>query len=68
MDRPYQIGDIVTMKKAHPCGSKEWEILRIGTDFRIRCRGCGHLVLIARPKFLKAVRGLVSSAEEKNTD
>ena len=38
------IGDIVNMKKPHPCGSKEWEVLRIGADFRIRCRGCGHPV------------------------
>lgn len=68
MDRVYQVGDVVTMKKAHPCGSKEWEVLRIGTDFRIRCRGCGHLVLISRPKFIKAVRERVSAVERNDMD
>ena len=60
----YQVGDIIIMKKAHPCGSKEWEIQRIGTDFRIRCCGCNHSVLIPRPKFLKAVRGIVQKNGE----
>ena len=33
----YEVGDIVTLKKGHPCGSKEWEILRVGADFRLKC-------------------------------
>ena len=37
----YEVGDVVTMKKPHPCGSKEWEILRVGADFRLKCMGCG---------------------------
>ena len=37
----YEVGDIVTLKKGHPCGSKEWEILRVGADFRLKCMGCG---------------------------
>ena len=40
----YHIGDIVQMKKPHPCGSNEWEVMRIGVDFVIRCCGCGHRV------------------------
>ena len=44
----YEIGDVVTMKKPHPCGSKEWEILRVGADFRLKCMGCGHQIMIAR--------------------
>ena len=40
----YEVGDIVTLKKAHPCGSKEWEILRVGADFRLKCKGCGHQI------------------------
>ena len=43
-----QIGDIVTMKKQHPCGSKDWKILRIGADFRMECCGCGHIVMVSR--------------------
>ncbi len=55
----YYVGDVVKMKKSHPCGSDEWEVMRIGTDFTIVCKGCGHRVMIARPKFEKAVKKLV---------
>lgn len=44
----FEIGDIITMKKQHPCGSFRWEVLRVGADFRLRCTGCGHQVMIAR--------------------
>ena len=40
----FQIGDIVKLKKAHPCGINEWEILRVGMDFRLKCVGCGRPV------------------------
>jgi len=56
----YYIGDVVRMKKQHPCGSHEWEVKRIGTDFLITCKGCGHQLLMPRPKFEKAVKSLVS--------
>ena len=42
----YEVGDIVTLKKGHPCGSKEWEILRVGADFRLKCMGCGHQIMV----------------------
>ena len=51
-----QIGDILTMKKAHPCGSKQWEVLRTGADFRLRCCGCGHELMGPRSKFEKSIR------------
>ena len=51
-----QVGDILTMKKPHPCGSRDWQVLRIGADFKLRCCGCGHEVMGARSKFEKAVR------------
>lgn len=44
----FEVGDIVKMKKKHPCGSFEWEILRVGADFRMKCQGCGHQVMMAR--------------------
>ena len=43
----YEVGDIVKLKKQHPCGSHEWEILRVGADFRLKCTGCGHQIMIA---------------------
>ncbi len=51
-----QVGDRVEMKKPHPCGSKEFEILRIGMDFRLRCAGCGHEFLAPRRKIEKNIR------------
>ena len=53
-----QVGDVLTMKKAHPCGSREWEVLRTGADFRLRCLGCGHEVMGARSKFETNIRGV----------
>ena len=52
----YEVGDIVTLKKPHPCGAKEWEILRVGADFRLKCMGCGHQVMIARKLVEKNTR------------
>ncbi|MCI8272855.1 MAG: DUF951 domain-containing protein [Clostridia bacterium] len=51
----YNKGDIVKTKKPHPCGSKQWEILRIGVDFKLKCQGCGHVVILERPKALKII-------------
>ena len=41
----YEIGDIVETKKQHPCGSKTWEITRVGVDFKLKCTNCGHVVI-----------------------
>ena len=51
----YNVGDIVKMKKQHPCGSNEWEITRIGVDFKLECQGCGHVITVERPKALKMI-------------
>ena len=48
MTYQYEVGDIVKLKKKHPCGSFEWEILRVGADFRLKCQGCGHQIMVAR--------------------
>ena len=58
MAKNYEVGDVVTLKKAHPCGSKEREILRVGADFRLKCMGCGHQVMMARKLVEKNDRGL----------
>jgi hypothetical protein len=63
----YNLGDKVRMKKQHPCGSFEWEILRVGMDFRIRCLKCGRMVLLPRPKFEKSVKVLVESSTSEVT-
>lgn len=51
----YQVGDIVRTKKTHPCGSKLWEITRVGVDFKLKCLGCGHIIMLERPKALKII-------------
>ena len=51
-----RVGDILTMKKQHPCGEKRWEVLRIGADFKLRCLGCGREVMSSRVKFEKMIR------------
>ena len=63
----FSVGDIVQMKKPHPCGSKEWEILRTGIDFRIKCLKCGHMVMLTRQKFEKSVKKTISRQNEKNS-
>ena len=51
----YQIGDIVRTKKVHPCGSKLWEITRIGVDFKLKCVRCDHMITLERQKALKII-------------
>ncbi|WP_294837069.1 DUF951 domain-containing protein [Eubacterium sp.] len=58
-----QIGDVLTVKKPHPCGSKEFEVLRVGADFKIKCLGCGHLVTVARSKIEKNIRNVKRNEE-----
>ena len=53
-----EVGNIVKLKKQHPCGSKEWEVLRAGADFRLKCMGCGHMVMVTRQLVEKSTRGL----------
>ena len=52
----FDVGDIIKMKKPHPCGSYEWEVLRVGADFRLKCTGCGHQIMIARKRVEKNTR------------
>ena len=57
----YNIGDIVRTKKQHPCGSKLWEIQRVGVDFKLRCTRCSHVIVLPREKALKAITKLEKS-------
>lgn len=54
----YEVGDVVKLKKKHPCGSYEWEILRVGADFRLKCTGCGHQIMLPRRQVEKNTKGL----------
>lgn len=60
-----QVGDVLTLKKGHPCGSNQWEVLRIGADFRIKCLGCGHQIMIPRKKLEKNIKEVAKTLEKK---
>ena len=51
-----RVGDILKMKKKHPCGSDAFSVLRVGMDFKIRCCGCGHEVMVPRAKAEKNIK------------
>ena len=59
-----RVGDKLIMKKNHPCGSNEFEVLRIGMDFRIRCTGCGHEVMLPRAKAEKGIKKILEREEK----
>ena len=54
-----KLGDILVMKKNHPCGEKKWLVLRVGADFRLRCIGCGHELMTPRFKIEKNIRQII---------
>lgn len=55
----FDIGEIVQMKKQHPCGSYEWEVIRMGADIKIKCCGCGRIVMLPRSKFVKDAKKVI---------
>ena len=59
-----QLGDLVQMRKSHPCGSDRWTIIRVGADIKIRCQGCGRIVMKDRVDFMKAMKKVLSHATE----
>ena len=58
MGMEIHVGDVLKLKKPHPCGSKEWEVLRIGADFRLKCLGCEHQIMIARTLLEKNIKDI----------
>lgn len=66
--KKYNVGDIVETRKVHPCGSKEWEVIRVGADFKIKCNGCGRLVMLPRVKFEKSVKKIIKAVEPEEIE
>lgn len=54
-----RVGDTLTMKKEHPCGSRSWLVLRVGMDFKLRCAGCGREIMAPRSKVEKNIKEIV---------
>jgi Uncharacterized protein conserved in bacteria len=63
----FYLGDVVQMRKPHPCGDDRWEVLRTGMDFRIKCLGCGRVVMLPRRKFEKQVKAVVHRIYDEET-
>ena len=59
MDKEYKLGSIVTMKKEHPCGTNEREIVRLGADIKIKCVNCGRFVMLPRIDFNKKIKKVI---------
>lgn len=58
-----KLHQLVELKKAHPCGSRVWEVLRVGMDVKLRCQGCGHEVMAPRRKIEKSIKRILSEEE-----
>jgi hypothetical protein len=56
--RELGLGDVVVLKKPHPCGGHEWSIVRLGADIGLQCQTCGRRLLLARPELEKRVRSV----------
>ncbi len=59
-----RVGDILDMKKQHPCGNKQFKVLRVGMDFKIKCAGCGHEIMLPRTKVEKNIKNIIRNNEE----
>ena len=57
----YQIDDVLEFKKTHPCGSKNWKVLKTGVDYKLECCGCGRIILVPRTELKKKVKKLVEN-------
>ncbi|CFW99755.1 Protein of unknown function DUF951 [Syntrophomonas zehnderi OL-4] len=60
--KAFYLGDIVRMKKQHPCGSFNWEVIRMGADIKIKCQGCGRMVMLPRSEFEKKMTRVITPA------
>lgn len=59
-----QVGDIIQTKKPHPCGARTFQVLRVGMDFRIRCTGCGHEIMLPRVKIERNIKKVLRGQEQ----
>ena len=57
------VNDVLELKKEHPCGSRSWLVLRVGMDFKLRCQGCSHELMLPRSKVEKSIKKWVSAPE-----
>jgi hypothetical protein len=63
MPMDIRLGDVLELKKTHPCGAKEWSVLRVGMDFKLKCLGCGREVMAPRSKVEKSIKKVKREGE-----
>ncbi|MFC8684857.1 DUF951 domain-containing protein [Brevibacillus porteri] len=63
--KQFGLGDVVQMKKPHPCGTNAWKVIRMGMDVRIKCTGCDHSVMIGRLEFERKLKKILTRGEEE---
>ena len=61
-------GDVLLMKKPHPCGERRWLVLRAGIELRIKCTGCGHIAMVPRSKLEKNIKEITRSEPQLAAD
>lgn len=66
--KEFGLGDVVQMKKPHPCGANEWQVIRMGMDIRIKCENCGRSVMIPRSQFERQMKKVLRKAEAGNAE
>jgi len=68
MVKEFNLGDIVQMKKQHPCGENRWKIIRVGADIKIKCLKCGRIVMMERPVFEKRLKKVLEAASNADME
>lgn len=67
MENDLKLGSVLVLKKGHPCGANQWEIVRFGVDCKIKCLGCGRIVLIDRMELRKAIKKVLEEKSHEGT-
>ena len=59
----YHLNDTVLLKKPHPCGANKWRVIRVGMDVKVKCLGCGHIVMLPHEVFIKRLKRILPDEE-----
>ena len=59
MEKNYNVGDLLILKKGHPCGENLWEVVKLGVDIRLKCTKCGRLIIIPRLDLNKKIKKII---------
>ncbi len=66
--KQFGLGDVVQMKKQHPCGTNAWKVIRMGMDIRIKCTGCEHSIMMPRLEFERKMKKVLQSAQTESKE